>query len=166
MLPPGHLAIAFAAKPLVPRVRLWILLIASEVPDLIFWGLLALRVERLGASRLDLYQGATMLSPAFFPWSHGLFMSAIWSLAAAAVAFVFLRDRRASCVIGLVVFSHWLLDFIVHPPQLPLLFDSSPKVGLGLWTSGPGLIFSVILELGMLAAGIAIDRIQKTGDRR
>jgi hypothetical protein len=49
-----------------------------------------------------------------------------------------------------------VLDFIVHGPDLPLLFGGSPLVGLGLWTSGPGLIISGILELGLLAGGIAV----------
>jgi hypothetical protein len=48
------------------------------------------------------------------------------------------------------------VDFAVHPADLPLLFIGSPKVGLGLYTSGPGFIASVVLELGLLAGGIAI----------
>ena len=75
---------------------------------------------------------------------------------AAAAAFLFYRDRRTSIVIGLVVFSHWVLDFIVHLPDLPLLFDGSPLLGLDLWGSGSGLIISIILEIVLLAAGVAI----------
>jgi len=39
---------------------------------------------------------------------------------------------RASILVGLAVFSHWVLDFLVHRPDLPL-YDNSAKVGLGLW---------------------------------
>jgi hypothetical protein len=158
MISPGHLAVAFALKPAVPNVRLWILLVAAELLDLMFLVLLALKVETLGNIRVDLSHGVTMLSLASIPWSHGLFMSVIWSLSAAAIAGIVFRNRKAGIIIGLVVFSHWALDFIVHPPQLPLLFGGSPKVGLGLWTSGPGLIISVILELGLLAGGVTIYR--------
>ena len=66
------------------------------------------------------------------------------------------KDQRISAIIGLVVFSHWVLDFIVHLPDLPLLFDGLPVVGLGLWGSGPGLILSAILEFGLLTGGIAV----------
>ena len=59
-------------------------------------------------------------------------------------------------MIGLVVFSHWILDFIVHPPDLPILFRGSPELGLGLWTSGPGLVFSLILDLALLIGGIVV----------
>src|SRR3972149_2830182 len=156
MGPPGHLAIAFVAKTTAPKAPLWILLVATEVLDLLSYGFHAIGIEDFGVSHTDLNRGVTVLSPASIPWSHGLFMSVVWSLVAAAIAFLIYRERRASSIIGLVVFSHWVLDFIVHPPELPLLFSGSPTVGLGLWTSGPGLIVSGILEFGLLAGGIAI----------
>ena len=115
MGPPGHFAIAVAAKATAQKAPL-----------------------------------------SFIPWSHGLFMSVVWSLVAAAIMFLIYRERRASSIIGLVVLSHWALDFVVHPPELPLLFGGSPTVGLGLWTSGPGLVISGILELALLAGGISI----------
>jgi hypothetical protein len=55
-----------------------------------------------------------------------------------------------------VVFSHWILDLIVHIPDLPLFLEGSLLLGLGLWGSGPGLIASIILEFTLLAGGLAI----------
>jgi hypothetical protein len=156
MGPPGHLAIGLAAKPAAPKAPLWALLLATEVPDLLFFVFQAAGIERQGITHINLKQGIQILSPGVLPWSHGLFMCIVWSVVAAAMAFLFYRDRRTASVIGLLVFSHWVLDFIVHVPDLPLLFNGSPLVGLGLWGSGPGLIISGILELGLLAAGIAI----------
>jgi len=69
------------------------------------------------------------------------------------IAFLFYRDRRTSIVIGLLVFSHWVLDFIAHDSDLPLLFNGSPLVGLGLESS---LAVGLIMELSLLAGGIAI----------
>ena len=96
-----------------------------------------------------------------FPWSHGLFMSVVWSIAGFALAFLLTRDRRTSIVIGLLVFSHWVLDFISHPmgmgrelpPDIPLLFEGSPKVGLGLYNS---VAAALITDLGLLVAGIVV----------
>jgi hypothetical protein len=131
-------------------------LAGTEVFDLLSYGFRAMGLEDFGTSRTDIHQGVTMLTPASLPWSHGLFMSVVWSLLAAAIAFFVFRAHRAGGGVGLTVFSHWVLDFIVHPHDLPLLFSGSPRVGLGLWTSGPGLIISGILEIGLLAGGIAI----------
>ena len=66
------------------------------------------------------------------------------------------REKRTSAVVGLLVFSHWMLDFIVHPPDLHLLFKNSPQIGLGLWMSAPGLIISILLELLLLAGGVVL----------
>ncbi len=153
---PGHFAIAFAAKPVAPQAPLWTLLVASEALDLLSLGFIAIGVESAGVSYTDLNQGVQVIVPGSIPWSHGLFMSLVWSVVAAALAYLIFRDRRASAVLGLVVFGHWVLDWIVHPSDLPLLFDGSPTVGLGLWTSGPGLILSGVLEVVLLACGLAI----------
>ncbi len=152
---PGHLGIGLAAKPLVPKVPLWVLLVASEVPDLLFYGFQAAGIEKQSITTTNLRQGLQVTSPGVIPWSHGLFMSVVWSVLAAAISYLFYRDSRASSVIGLTVLSHWGLDLIVNP-GLPLLLDGSPKVGLGLWTSGPGFILSMILDLGLFASGIAV----------
>jgi hypothetical protein len=72
------------------------------------------------------------------------------------VVFFIIRDLRSSVLVALAVFSHWMLDFIVHLPDLPLAFASSRRVGLGLWGSGPGLVISGILELVLLGGGLTI----------
>jgi hypothetical protein len=156
MGPPGHLAIGLAAKSAAPKAPLWVLLLASEVLDLLCFGFVAIGIEKLGVSHTDLSRGLTVLAPASIPWSHGLFMSIVWSVVAAAIAYAFYRDHRTAAIVGLAVFSHWMLDFIVHPGELPLLFIGSPMVGLGLWTTGPGLILSGILEIALLTSGVAL----------
>ncbi|MBN1428014.1 MAG: hypothetical protein JXB07_06485 [Anaerolineae bacterium] len=153
---PGHFGIAFAAKPAAPKVPLWVLLVASEALDLLCFGFVTIGIEKVGASQTDLSWGVTVLVPASIPWSHGLFMSAIWSAVAGGIAYLVFRERRTSAVVGLVVFSHWILDFIVHLPDLPLLFDGSPKVGLGLWAIGAGVVISGILEIALLAGGVVL----------
>jgi len=153
---PGHLAIGLAAKSAAPRVPLWVLLLATETLDLLGFAFRALGIETFGITQTTLTQGVQVIVPGLDPWSHGLFMSVVWSALAAAIAFLIYRERRTAGIIGLVVFSHWVLDFIVHPPDLLLFFNGSPSVGLGLWTSGPGFIISIILEIGLLAEGIAI----------
>lgn len=155
MDPIAHASIGLMAKPAAPKAPLWVLLVATEVPDLLFFAFEAAGIEHQAVTHFDFSHGLTYLSPALIPWSHGLFMCIIWSVVAAAIAFLFYRDRRTSIVVGLMVFSHWVLDFIAWP-NLPLLFDGSPLVGLGLATSGPGTIIGIILEIGLIAGGIAI----------
>lgn len=151
----GHLAPAFAAKPITPNVPLWVLLIASETNELLYLLFSSTGIEPKASIVMDFDQGVRYLTPVSNPWSHGLFMSVIWAMTAAGLAFLFFRDRRTSGMIGLVVFSHWLLDFLMHS-NLPLFFNGSPQVGLGLENSGTGLLFMTVLDILLLAVGIAI----------
>jgi membrane-bound metal-dependent hydrolase YbcI (DUF457 family) len=152
---PGHFGIGFVARPFAPKAPLWTLLVASEALDLLSFGFIAIGMEKMAFSLTDFEHGIQTITPGSIPWSHGLFMSLVWSLLFGALACLVYRDRRTGVVVGLVVFSHWILDFIVHAPDLPLLFEGSPVVGLGLWTSGPGLLLSGILELLLLGGGVA-----------
>jgi hypothetical protein len=153
---PAHFGVGFAAKTVAPKAPLWSLLVASEVLDLLSFGFIALGVEKVATSQTDFSHGVQTITPGSVPWSHGLVMSIVWSLLLGTIAYLISKNKRTSIVLGLVVFSHWVLDFIVHPPDLPLLFAGSPEMGLGLWTSGPGLIASIVLEFALLGGGIAI----------
>jgi hypothetical protein len=56
-------------------------------------------------------------------------------------------------VIALVVMSHWVLDLIVHRPDMPVLpgnMGHLPLLGLGLWTQPRA---SAVLELSLVAIG-------------
>jgi membrane-bound metal-dependent hydrolase YbcI (DUF457 family) len=152
----GHLAPAFAAKSTAPKAPLWVLLIAGETNDILYFLFSSAGLEpKAVITVMDFNQGVKYLTPVSNPWSHGFFMSMIWAMTAAAIAFLCYRDRQTSGVVGLVVFSHWILDFLMHS-NLPLFFDGSPQVGLGLENSGTGFLFMTVLDLVLLAAGIAI----------
>ena len=150
----GHLAAGLAAKPVAPQAPLWVLLAASEANELLYFLFTAAGIEKKAVITMSFTQGVGHLTSGSNPWSHGLFMSLVWSVAAAAVAFLFFRQRRTAGLIGLVVFSHWALDFLMHS-NLPLFFEDSPLVGLGLENSGPGFIFMTVLDLVLIAGGMA-----------
>jgi hypothetical protein len=155
MGPLGHFAIGLAAKPSAPIVPIWVFLLASWLLDLLGFLFQTLGFEDFGATEISFAQGIQVVVPASVPWSHGLLISIVWSVLFGIVIFLIYRDQRTSVILGLAVFSHWILDFIVHLPDLPLLFMGSQNLGLGLWGSGPGLIASVILELSLFAGGLA-----------
>jgi hypothetical protein len=63
------------------------------------------------------------------------------------------KNRRNAFIAGLIVFSHWILDFLAHRPDLPLSFFGGPYFGLGLWYSLPG---TLVAEFLLFAIGIAL----------
>jgi hypothetical protein len=146
----GHHAVAFAAKAAAPRAGLGVLFLATTWIDLIWPILLLLRVEIV-----QIAPGNTRFTPlafVYYPYTHSLLAVALWSIGFGAVYYALRRDRLAALVAGLVVLSHWLLDFVVHRPDLPLYLDRM-KVGLGLWDFVAG---TIVLEIAMFVGGLAL----------
>jgi hypothetical protein len=151
----GHLAAGFAAKSQARDVPLWALLAAGEANEILYFLFSSTGVEPTVAFTMSFEHGVRHATQAINPWSHGLFMSLVWSTLVAAIAYLFYRNRRIASLFGLVVFSHWALDFLMHS-NLPLFFGSSPLLGLGLENTGPGFVFMTFLDLALVGAGFAL----------
>ena len=145
----GHYGVAFGAKPATPAVPLWVYFIAVQWLDVV-WSVLVL----LGVEKLHIIPGFTEANPYdlyYMPYTHGLPGAIVLSLALGAVvaAFVAQQRGRAFLIVSAAAFSHWILDLIVHMPDLPL-YDNSDKVGFGLWRH---VAISFPLEIAVLLAG-------------
>jgi hypothetical protein len=146
----GHAAFGFAAKRAAPRVSLGWLLLAPWALDLL-WPLFLLA----GVERVRIAPGNTAFTPldfTWYPWSHSLAMSLVWSAAAAALYAARAHDRRGAWILGALVTSHWFLDAIAHRADLPLAPGLPARVGLGLWNSVPA---TLAVEGGLFVAGLA-----------
>jgi membrane-bound metal-dependent hydrolase YbcI (DUF457 family) len=146
----GHYGVSFAAKRVEPTIPLWVLFLAVQLLD-VLWAPFVL----FGIEKARIVPGITASNPFdlyYMPYTHSLPAALFWSCAGGLVYQIVARPlrRQASVIIGLAVFSHWVLDFIVHRPDLPL-YDNAAKVGLGLWNA-PALAFA--LEAILLFGGI------------
>jgi hypothetical protein len=146
----GHFAVALAAKKATPRVSLPLLFAAVSFLDILWPLFIVLGIEHAritpgftAASPLDLYD---------FPISHSLLTSLLWSVLLGAPFFFWRRVREGLVVAG-CVFSHYVLDFVTHKPDLPLVPGGQARLGLGLWDH---LVPAVVIEGAMFAAGIVI----------
>lgn len=127
----GHLAPGLLSKTLEPKVPLWVLLGAGESNDLLYFAFTAAGIETPSTTTMSFKEGVSYFTQGSIPWSHGLFMSVVWSAVIAGIAYLYWQDRRVSALLAGVVFSHWALDFLMHS-NLPLFFDGSPTLGFGL----------------------------------
>jgi hypothetical protein len=146
----GHFGLAFASKRAVPRVSLATLVLATQWLDTL-WPVFLL----LGIEHVRVEPGITRMSPFDFvdyPWSHSALMAAVWGVAFGAVHFALRRSARAAALLGALVFSHWVLDFLTHRPDLPL-WPGGPRVGLGLWNSP---VAETVLEAAIYLGGVAV----------
>jgi hypothetical protein len=149
----GHFAPGLLAKSVEPKVPLWVYLAAGETNDLLYFAFTATGIEKPATTTMSFSEGVTYLAQGSIPWSHGFTMSVVWSAVIAGIGYLVWRDRRASALLGAVVFSHWAMDFLMHD-NLPLFFNGSPSVGLGLENSGPGFLAITLFDLVFLALGV------------
>jgi hypothetical protein len=148
----GHFALGMAAKKINPKPSLGTYFLAVQFLDLLWPTLLLLDVETLEISGNE--PGLTLnLNFISYPISHSLAMVLVWGLLFGVAYWLLKKDTKAAIVLGLCVISHWMLDLIVHIPDLPLYPGNSPLLGLGLWKSVTG---SMILELIFFATGVFI----------
>ena len=138
-------------------VPVWMAFLAVQFIDIIFACLAMVGIE--GETRM--IGGEPYFT---IPYSHSLLTSLGWA-ALGGLIFKFLRPKsglKGFWVVYGLVFSHWVLDLIVHRPDLPLWPGSTIEFGLSVW-NWPYLAFA--LEMGgLLAAFIYWIRIT-TGPR-
>jgi hypothetical protein len=145
----GHFALAFAARRAEPGASLGACMAAAQFPDVI-WPYLLLA----GVERVSIVPGDTAFTPLRFdsyPVSHSLVAVAAWGLLFAALHWSRRRRLRAALFLGLLVVSHWVLDWVTHRPDLPLAPGLPMKFGLGLWNSVPG---TLAVESTLFAAAV------------
>jgi hypothetical protein len=146
----GHYGPALAAKAVKKTIPLWVLFLAVQLLD-VFWSIFVL----LGIEKVRIVLGITVANPLdlyYMPYTHSLVAAILWSAGAALVY----RSARGgdgwlgAGLVGGAVFSHWILDLLVHRPDLAL-YDDTFKVGLGLWNYP---VISSALETASLFGGI------------
>jgi hypothetical protein len=152
----GHYSVAFAAKSDKNKIPLWVLFIAVQFLDYIWATFVLLGIEKLRV--IKGFTAGSMLDSYFHPYSHSLIAAILWSCIAAIVykpmctwlglAYI----KSASLIIGVAVFSHWILDLIAHPRDLAI-YDNTLKVGFGLWNYRDS---EFALEIALLAIGIVL----------
>ena len=162
----GHYGASFVAKRIDDSVPLWVLFLGVQLLDVI-WAPLVL----LGVEKVRIVPGFTATNPLdlyYMPFTHSLVAAVAWS-AAAAIAYRLWsgmsgragRGSRGAFLVGIAVFSHWVLDFVVHRPDLPL-YDDTAKVGLGLWDR-PLTAFGLEAALVLLGLRLYLARRPERG---
>jgi uncharacterized membrane protein len=147
----GHFGVGFAAKSVDKKISLGTLFLASQFIDLL-WPILLL----LGLESVKIEAGNTAVTPLNFisyPISHSMLGVIFWGIIFGIVYYLFKKNLRGSILLGVLVFSHWLLDLLTHRPDLQLFPWSDYKVGFSLWNSFTG---TLLVEGLIFTAGIFI----------
>ena len=149
----GHYGVAFAVRSERNQIPLWVLFVAVQLLDFLWAPFVLLGIEKVrmvpgitATNSLDLY---------YMPYTHSLVGALIWS-GTAFFIYKLVRGAKtsntAALIVAFAVFSHWILDLIVHRPDLAI-YDDVLKVGFGLWNHR-GIEF--LLEIGILLFGAVV----------
>ena len=131
------------------RIKLWHGFVAVQFLDILWAPFILIGIEHVriverfpASNHFDLYH---------MPYTHSLVMAVFWSVVAGVIYGRLKKSAGAvgALVIGGLVFSHWLLDYVTHKPDLEL-WIGGPKVGLALWDNRP---LAVGLEFGLALVG-------------
>jgi len=150
----GHFAAAAAMKAKEPRVPTWALIVGVEVLDILFGIFVAAGIEHMTKTpgqaagvRLD-----------FIDWSHSILMTLVWSALFAAL--FWRRGRVVVAWCAIAVASHFVLDVVMHPPDLALWPRSAMHLGFGLWAERPLWWF---VELGFIVVCVGYYLARRRG---
>ena len=145
----GHYAVGFAAKKVAPKASLGPLLAAPLLADML-WPVFVL----LGIERVRIVPGIVAFNPLdleYMPWSHSLLMDVGWGLVFGGIYYAVTKYRAGGIAIFFGVVSHWVLDWVTHRPDMPLVPGLDTKLGLGLWNSvvGTRVVESILFIAGV-----------------
>ena len=147
----GHLAAGLMLKRVEPRINLGILFFVTLLLDFLLGIFYWIGIEKVYVP-VNYAQIHYLLFT--FPYSHGLVASFAWSLLVCVLALQKRKDGiRFAIILAIAVFSHFILDFIVHIPELPVLGPNSYMLGLGLWNH---MEVALTIEIFLVLIGLIV----------
>jgi hypothetical protein len=140
----GHYGLAFMVKKKIKDIPLWLIFLSVQLMDIVAFILVFFGIEKAAYRNSE--------NPFFtnnldLPYSHSL----VGALLLSGIVYwvlVIVKRKSWALIAGLCVLSHWVIDFIVHTPDLSIFFGYG-KVGLGLWNY-PYLSFGLEIILVLI----------------
>ncbi len=163
----GHFGLAAAVKARQPAVPLWALMVSTQLLDILFVPLVLMNIETIEPIGKGGYGEGIIHAN----YTHSLVGALIIAIVAGLLAWR-AWGRKGGLTIAAVVFSHWLLDLLVHRADLPILpgnLGNLPLLGFGLWAFP---VVSIVMEAILIVAGgvlyfsSALSRAKETGAHR
>lgn len=152
----GHYSVSFAIKKAEPKTPLWAGFLGVQFVDILFMIFILVGIE--GIRFVPNFTEMNNYDLFFMPYTHSLASGFFWAVVAYLLfRFLLLKSKpisdaiknKISILLGLSVLSHYFLDLPMHTPDLPLLFDSGPKIGFGLWNNRILSIFVEVIVTGL-----------------
>jgi len=151
----GHLGVGLGLKKIDKRINLGWIFFASLFPDFLLGIFVLFGFENLIIP--ENYDQIHFLEFTF-PYSHSMLAIFLWSGIVYLLAKMYWpkvngQNTKAALIFSSAIFLHFITDFIVHIPDLPLISTDSLKIGLGLWNH---MTIALVFEVLLVIVGLAI----------
>jgi quinol-cytochrome oxidoreductase complex cytochrome b subunit len=160
----GHYSVSLALKKADTSIPMWKLFLAVQFVDILWSLFIFLGIEK---AEIDLHT-ANPLNLYYMPFTHSILGALFWSTLVFVLTLVFssvkdTKKRKKAAILAISVFSHWILDAIVHIHDLPL-WANSHKIGFGLYHSSLGtfLTETILLIVGAFIYYKVVQKNQKS----
>lgn len=133
----GHFAAGLIGKNVNMDIPVWIYFVAVLLPDI-----LSIPFIIFPSDHIDRVF-----------WTHGLVPNVVMAVLVLIITIIITKKISNGLILGGLVMSHWILDFISWPIAgrgLPLFSTGLKEVGLGLYTTSIGLIVGEVVGLLLL----------------
>jgi len=140
----GHFVVAEALLKAYPSVPALPVLVGVAYPDLLWPFLVYVGKEKLEIDpQTPLQKAIRFIS---YPYSHSFVRSGLLTLIPVVGFGLIFQRPDVGVLFFIAAMSHWLLDAVVHLPDLPVLgFGKDLKIGLGLWNYPvPAFVFEYL----------------------
>jgi len=144
----GHFGVGLGAKKIDTKPSLGTLFFAAQFVDLLWPIFLLLGIEKVKIDPSNI--GLNPLNFIYFPFSHSLIAVIIWGIVFGAVHYFVKKNFKTALLLGALVVSHWVLDLLVHVPDLPIIPGVNLKVGISFWNYP---VIAIVIELAIFVAG-------------
>lgn len=145
----GHLAVGLMLKRIDPAINLGMLFFLVFLSDFLLGVFYHLGLESAVVPEGFSDRHYLVFN---FPFSHGLIASIFWSGLVFLIVLAMWR-LRAAIIAAIAVFSHFILDGMVHVPGVPLAGADSAKIGLRLWSN---MTLALTIEMILVVAGLIL----------
>ena len=165
----GHYSLALIGKRVEPRLSLWSTILAAMLADFLWCVFLIAGIEEVrmkpGLVSSSGIRAIDALEASRVAFSHSLATDIVWAAIFAGLFFCRRRNGTGARILFALVLSHWLLDFVSHPPDMPLAPGIDRYFGLGLWGSFRATVvvegFMWLLAVVVYVSGIPFQRSAK-----
>jgi hypothetical protein len=135
----GHYSVALIARRVEPRLNLATAVLAAMLADFLWCVFLIAGIEEVrikpGLTLSNGMRAIDVLEAGNVAFSHSLATDIGWAALLGGIYFFRRRNTSGAWILFVLVLSHWLLDLVSHPPDMPLAPGVDSRFGLGLWAS-------------------------------